>query len=434
MEDRRTDPNGAYRRTGDRGSAQRGGSVQRAGGIQRTGSAQRAGTGAGQTVRRRKKRSSGAKIAMAFLYVLVVIGGSAILATVGWTWACDLLALNKDPASAVITIPDTIFTQEERTDEEGNTETVSKADLDYVTDLLKEEGLIEYKFLFKLFGKFSHADTKIVPGTYELGTEMDYRALIVNMSSKSANRQEVDVTIPEGYNIDQIFALLEENSVSTVDKLRETAASYPYRWDFLQKIPLGDYHRLEGYLFPDTYTFYTGQDPVYVLNKMLNGFHAKMKSYYSRFETKTAEDGTEIPPEYSLHDIVNIASLIEKETDTEDRRNIASVIYNRLEHTENETAGLLQIDATLVYINGGKVPTEADKSIDSPYNTYLYTGLPAGPIANPGIESLLAAMDPASTKYYYYVLNPETGRHEFSKTYKEHQKLVEKYANYVPEE
>ncbi len=370
--------------------------------------------------RKRRKRSSGAKVATAILYVLMVIGVSAILATLGWTWACDLLALNKLPVSATITIPESVITQEWETDEDGSTQAVSRADLDYVTDQLKENGLIEYKFLFKLFARFSHADTKIVAGSYELDTEMDYRALVSNMSSNSASRQEVDVTIPEGYNLDQIFALLEENSVSTVDKLQDTAANYAYKWEFLQDIPLGDYHRLEGYLFPDTYTFYAGQDPIYVLNKLLNGFHTKMKEYYSSFEEEDAA--------YSLHDIVTIASLIEKETDGGDRENIASVIYNRLEHPQGETAGYLQIDATLVYINGGVSPTEADKLIDSPYNTYLYPGLPAGPISNPGMESLLAAMDPASTSYYYYVLNPETGEHVFSKTLAEHEKRVAEYA------
>jgi len=367
---------------------------------------------------KRRRRSSGAKVAGALLYILAVIGISAVLATLGWTWASDLLALNKPDHSATITVSDGLFTQSMEENSEGVAVPVSRVDLDKVTDMLKEEGLIEYKFLFKLFGWFSHADMKIVPGTYELDTQMDYRALVANMSSSSANRQVVDVTIPEGYNIDQIFELLEENSVSTVDKLRDTAANYAYRWSFLQDIPLGDYHRLEGYLFPDTYTFFTGQDPIYVLNKLLNGFHTKMKPYYSRF----GEEG------YSLHDIVTIASLIEKETDGQDRATIASVIYNRLAHPEAEPAGYLQIDATLVYINGGKIPTEADKSIDSPYNTYLYQGLPAGPISNPGFESLKAAMEPESTKYYYYVLNPETKLHEFSRTYAQHQKLVEEFS------
>jgi UPF0755 protein len=206
-----------------------------------------------------------------------------------------------------------------------------------------------------------------------------------------------------------------------VDKLQDMAANYAYKWSFLQDIPLGDYHRLEGYLFPDTYQFYAGEDAKTVLNKLLNGFHSKMKSYYDQF----TEDS-----EYSLHDIVIIASLIEKEASTnDDYADIASVIYNRLENPSAETVGYLQIDATLVYINGGNLPTEADKSIDSLYNTYLYKGLPAGPISNPGMKSLYAAMNPNSTKYYYYVLNPDTNAHEFSKTYAEHQKLVDKYAN-----
>ena len=370
--------------------------------------------------KKKRRRSSGAKAAAAFLYVLVVIGSAAVLATVGWTWANDLLALNKESAAIKITISEDYFVEVEETDEEGNAVTVTRADMDKITAQLKEAGVIQYEFLFKLFSWFSNADAKIVEGTYELDTDMDYRALVANMSSSSATRQTVDVTIKEGYTLDQIFEVLEENEVSTVEKLKDTAANYPYKWDFLQDIPLGDYRRLEGYLFPDTYTFYTGEDPVYVLNKMMNQFHKKMKEFYDLFETE------ENP--YSLHDIVTIASMIEKETAGGDQKTIASVIYNRLEHPAGETAGLLQIDATLVYINGGKVPTEADKAIDSPYNTYLYAGLPAGPISNPGMEALYAAIEPANTKYYYYVLNPETGLHEFSKTYAEHQKLVNKYA------
>ena len=120
----------------------------------------------------------------------------------------------------------------------------------------------------------------------------------------------------------------------------------------------------------------------------------------------------------TIHDIIIVASMIEKETDGTDRANIASVIYNRLKNTSGGTQGYLQIDATLAYINGGKVPTEADKSIDSPYNTYLYPGLPPGPIANPGLESIKAAMEPESTSYYYYTLGDDN-KHHFFNTYGE---------------
>ena len=353
-----------------------------------------------------KRRSAAARAAGALLYVLFVIGASAALATLGWVWACDLLGLNKEYASIEITITD-------------------DTQLDSIVDILEENGLIEYKFLFKLYARFSHAEDKIAAGTYQLDTEMDYHALVSNMGSSSATRQTTDVTIPEGYNIDQIFSLLEEKGVSTVEKLRDMAANWDYAFSWLRGIPLGDYHRLEGYLFPDTYTFEMGGNPKYVINKMLVNFDVKMDEYMSKYTGEEAQ--------YSLHDIVTIASLIEKETDgtnndeRNDYRSIASVIYNRLENPEAETAGFLQIDATLVYINGGRVPTEADKFIDSPYNTYLHQGLPAGPISNPGMMSLLAAMEPENTKYYYYVLNPETRQHEYSRTYAEHQALLGRY-------
>ena len=361
--------------------------------------------------RRKKQRSEKSRIAGAFLYALLVIACSAVLATLGWTWANDLLALNKEYASTIITIPADSITEVEETGEDGQVYTVSKADITAITDQLKEEGLIKYKFLFRLYAWFSSADEKVTAGTYELNTEMDYRALIVNMGSSSATRQTIDVTIPEGYTVDQIFQLLEEKGVSTVDALVDMAANWPYKWSFLQDIPLGDHRRLEGYLFPDTYTFYLGEDPKYILNKMLLRFDEKMSGYYDRF--------TEDSP-YTLHDIVILASLIEKETDGDDYKTIASVLYNRLENPAAETAGFLQVDAALVYVNGGHTPTLQDKEINSPYNTYLYKGLPAGPISNPGMASLYAALEPDSTGYYYYALNPETGKHEFSRTYDEH--------------
>ena len=349
-----------------------------------------------------RRRSAAARAAGALLYVLLVIGASGVLATLGWVWACDLLGLNKEYVSTEIVIND-------------------DTDFNTVVDTLEAEGLIEYKFLFKLYAWFSHAQDKISPGTYELDTEMDYHALVSSMGSSSAARKVTDITIPEGLTIDEVFELLDKRGVTSVDKLQDMAANWDYAFDWLQGIPLGDYHRLEGYLFPDTYKFELGENPKYVINKMLVNFDAKMDQYMAQLF------GEEAP--YSLHDIVTIASMIEKETDSTDYEVISSVIYNRLENPSAETVGYLQVDATLVYLNGGKVPTLADRTIDSPYNTYLYQGLPAGPISNPGMRSLLAAMNPDDTNYFFYVLNPETKRHEFSRTYAEHEALVNRYSS-----
>ena len=351
--------------------------------------------------KKKKRRSAGRTAALVLLYVAAVIGASILLACIGWTAAGDVLALNKPEKSITFTIAE-------------------NEDFNSVTDRLKDEGMIEYKFLFKLFASITHKKDEIIAGSYTLNTDMDYRALLAGMSANSANRAEVKVTIPEGYNTDQIFALLEEKGVSTVEKLREAAASHDYAFSFLQDIPLGDYRRLEGYLMPATYDFYINHDPIFAINKLLVHFDSQVKD---DFREKVAAS------DFNLREILTIASLIERETTGEDRTDIAAVIYNRLNNPGAGTQGYLQIDATLVYINGGKEPTEADKSIDSPYNTYMYKGLPPAPIANPGMESIIAAMNPSDSKDFYYALGDDN-THHFFKTYDPLQKFINSQERY----
>ena len=333
--------------------------------------------------RKKKRRSAGRTAALVLLYVAMVIGLSILLACIGWIAAGDVLALNKEYKEITFTI-----TPEE---EFGD-----------VADRLKDEGMIEYKVLFDLFASVTHKKDKLSPGTYTLNTDMDYRALLAGMQSNSANRSQVKIAIPEGYNIDQIFALLSEKGVATVKELKEAAADHDYAFSFLQDIPLGDYHRLEGYLMPDTYTFYTPHDPVLALNKLLVYFDSQVGD---DLRNRVEQSG------YSLREILTIASLIEREATSEDRTEISAVIHNRLKNQDGGTQGFLQIDATLFYINGGKEPTAADREIDSPYNTYKYKGLPPGPIANPGMESIVAALNPADSNNYYDALGDDEGHH-----------------------
>ena len=224
------------------------------------------------------------------------------------------------------------------------------------------------------------------------------------------------MTVAAVFTLSQTFELLQEKNVATVGELNDMAATHDYAFSFLADIPMGDANRLEGYLYPDTYNFYINQDPLYVINKLLQGFDARV----------TDEMREEIAAgDYDLHQILTIASLIEKETDGTDRAHIASVIYNRLENVSSSagTNGYLQIDATLAYLNGGNVPTSADRQIDSPYNTYLYPGLPPGPICSPGLASIQAAMDPDDTNDYYYVLGDD-GHHHFFQTYSQMQNFM----------
>ena len=357
-------------------------------------------SGNGKAAGRRRKRRRGLGAWGVVLYLLFVVGASALLAGVGWIWANDVLALNKAEHTAVVEI------------EEGDT-------VSDVANKLEEQGLIEYKLVFKLFcalthvsGKAGEEEAKITPGTYELNTDMDYRALISSMGSSSASRMTTTVTIPEGMTQAQIFALLEEKGVSTVESLEETAANYDFKFSFLKGVlPLGDAKRLEGYLFPDTYEFYMGEDPVSVLNKMILRFD----------EIFTDEMRADIEASgHTINDAVIIASMIEKETDGTDQKKIASVIYNRLDKPTAETAGYLNIDATILYATGG---TTVDLNADTPYNTRTHTGLPPTAIASPGTDALRAAVYPESTNYYFYALGDD-GKHAFFTTYQGQQDFI----------
>ena len=322
------------------------------------------------------------------VYLVVVVAISMVLAAVGWSMANDMLALNKTSTSATITVED-------------------ENDFGSVVDQLKTNNIIEHTVLFRLFAAVTGGDDEIAQGTYVVDSDMDYRALLNSLSSSSSNRKEVEVTITEGMTVQQIFQLLEEEGVSTVDKLNDMAANHDYAFSFLQDIPLGDPNRLEGYLFPDTYDFYMGEDARYVINKMLVNFDSRVND---DIRAQIEETG------YSIREILTIASMIEKETDGTDRANIASVIYNRLNNPGGGTAGYLNIDATIQYVlPEGEIVSEEDyHTVQSPYNTYENKGLPPGPIANPGMESIMAALNPNSTNYYYYALGDDGVHHFFS--------------------
>lgn len=346
------------------------------------------------------------------LWVVIVVASSAIFAGVGWMLANDLCAFNKEPLEVAVEIPEEWFTEKQVKQDDGTVVTESTVDMGKVADELKEKGLIEYKWFFRLFSVFYKSSQRINPGTYTLTTEMDYMALVRGMHS-TGSAETVDVTIPEGYSVQQIIDLLAEKGVGSAETLTEAAQNEVFDYPFVDNENLGNITRLEGYLYPDTYNFYVGGDVMLAFNSMLSNFNTKVyanEDFSALFEAS----------DYSFQEIITIASLIEKETDGTDRENIASVIYNRLENA-GETAYYLQIDAALVYAAGRQV-TQADyTTLDSLYNLYTHTGLPPTPIANPGIASIKAALQPADTDYYYYVLGAD-GKHVFSRTLSEHEK------------
>lgn len=346
------------------------------------------------------------------MYFVFIVCVSVILACLAWMAASDALALNQENFTAVVNLPSSIFETKtvDELDEDGNvigTKTVRSADISYVSDALKEAGLIQYQWLFEFFCRISHADQKVTPGNYELKSSFDYRALIQNMRAGSSATVTIDVTFPEGFTMEQIFRRLEEKEVCSYEDLMEAAANYKYNYSFLDSEAIGDPTRLEGFLFPDTYQFYVGMQASSAINKFLENFHYLWTA--DMLKQATARG-------LSVKQVVTLASLIEKEAavdienEMDDRALISSVIYNRLK--EGMTLG---IDASILYVfpEHEGAPTGEMLAFDSPYNTRLYTGLPPTPICSPSLASIKAALNPESTNYYFYALNTETGKHEF---------------------
>ena len=186
------------------------------------------------------------------------------------------------------------------------------------------------------------------------------------------------------------------------DELMDAAANHNFNYNFLADIPLGEASRLEGFLFPDTYEFYVGMQASSAINKFLETFYYKQTADMQKALANMGID---------IRTVVNMASLIEKEAANDDeRRTIASVIYNRL-----AAHSPLGIDASILYIHPDHegAPTGTMLDEDSPYNTRIYQGLPPTPIANPGLPSIYAVLNPEQTNYYYYALDEEAGQHRF---------------------
>ncbi len=368
--------------------------------------------------RPRRKKGEGffgiPNILVTGVWIALLVLISVTLGRIAWVCASEILAFGREDKTVTITIYETDT-------------------IDDITKKLVRNDLIQYPGLFKLYAQFAVDDGDIKPGIWDLNTKYDYHAL-VKMMSPSSSREVVKVMIPEGYTCRQIFALLEENKVCTVQDMESYASSGELNdyW-FLDGVARGERYCLEGFLFPDTYEFYQNDTPKNVLTKMLNRFDNQfdddmrgkiqtLNTHLTDLMRRNGKTQDYIDSHlFTVRDVVNVASMIEKETSSaQEGHTIASVIYNRL-FCWGTNPAYLNIDATIVYALEGKTNlTAEDLRVDSPYNTYTNIGLTPGPISNPGLSSLQAALEPSDTNYYFYVLDPTAGSHVFSTTQAEH--------------
>ena len=272
-----------------------------------------------------------------------------------------------------------------------------------VLNKLSEEDKIKNEFLVKLYLKIRGIKPEVLAGTYKLYKSMTLDEIITLLSNDSTIGK-IYITIPEGYTIDDIATELEENNICSSEDFINSVKNYDLP-AYVSNNPNKRYN-LEGFLFPDTYSFNENENADFVIKTMINRFEEVWQELVQSLNLSIADD--------EIEKIVNVASIIEKEAVVDSERSlISSVIYNRI-----AIEMPLQIDATVIYSYGYHIEKMYEKhlEIDSPYNTYMYYGLPIGPISNPGRASLMAALKPEKTDYLYYLLESEY-THYFTDNY-----------------
>ena len=365
------------------------------------------------------KNKKNKRIFRLFWLVAVLIIGSML----GMFAVCginDMLAVNRTEETTVkIEIPE-------------------NPDLDVVTAVLVQYNVIEEELFFKLFATVTKASDDFTQGTYEIATNKDYEAIINFLLSDSNRQDTVTVTIPEGLNVREIATTLKENgAISDVDKFLELCNSdqFDERFDFIKDIPDKQerYYKLEGYLYPDTYLFYRNQDPEDVISTFLNNFETR---YMDKQDVEGYDKSVEIDKmveesEHSLDEILIIASIIQAEAaNKDDMYYISSIIHNRLDADADMGVSNLGLDSTRFYPYRTKedVPEDVRDSYVSSYDTYDKAGLPAGEICNPGIDAILAALNPNDTDYYFFCHDSDGNAHYASDIY-EHNLNLEYYVD-----
>jgi UPF0755 protein len=279
-----------------------------------------------------------------------------------------------------------------------------------VASILAEKGVIRDARIFQLFARVAGGTGNLKAGTFKLSPSMTAAEVLRQLGEGGAPPDDIAVTIPEGFRLVQIVERLKAAGIiDNPERFKRLASGLTE--PFNPPFPLPR-KKLEGYLYPDTYRFLPKCGEEAVIQKLLENFD---RQFYSEHREEVERSG------HSLHEIVTIASLIEREAQIPaDRPKIAGVIENRLKQKKR-----LEIDATVIYALGHHVNRVfyKDLAVDSPYNTYRHAGLPPGPIASPGIASLEAALHPDRHPYLYYVAMPGGG-HVFAKTKAEHDKNV----------
>lgn len=296
--------------------------------------------------------------------------------------------------------------------------------VDEIIDLLADKGLIYSGSFCKLAAQlldYSGPDT-YPGGTYDLSPDMGLEGMLNLITSTGIQQGTVTLTFPEGYTVDQIVAKLSENNVASSEDLYAVlnGNALVEKYDFLSAITdrSDRYSIFEGYLYPDTYEFYIGEDPESVFDKFLKNFANRWTDEYDDNLSKLG---------MTVDEIITLASILEKEAyDAQQMPLIASILFNRIRST---SFAFINCDSTSTYLESIRPHVESDAQFEhltAAYDTYIKTGLPVGAICNPGADAISAAMHPESSDYYYF-LHASDGTMYVARTAAEHEANIRDY-------
>ena len=399
----------AGRPGGGRGSTDRG--VSKAGSGSRNGlkakNVGKKGTGKGANGKKKKGEDNTAlsSLVKAIIYITCVLVVSGLLGYFGISIGNDVFAFVKDDFEVSITMS------------EATT-------LDEAADILHEKGVINYPGIFKFYSKLRKKTWQPISGECKVSPSMSYDALFAAFQYQKPEATTVSITIPEGYTVDEIIDLfVNKYNIGTKEGFVDAIQNGEYDYWFVKELDNnakpGRKYRLEGYLYPDTYYFYSTASPTSVISKILDNFNVKMRQVLGKdWETTCAELCAK--RNMTFDEIVILASLIQMEAKYEyEYEDVSAVFTNRL-NNRSISNGLLQSDATIQYFldERNEDLTQDQLDTDNPYNTYLYPGLPPGPITNITINAINYAFYPSDAKYCYFIAHPD-GYTMFSVTYSE---------------
>lgn len=372
------------------------------------------------TAKTKKKKKSSSGVGSTYLFFIIVIAVSVVISVYAIFCMNDIFAITKTKSNVTVSYSQAIETSDD------------------AVDMLADKGLIKCKNFCKFFVKLrdNYIKSSKLGGPYEAGVyylngKMGLEGMLVTLQGDTASSETVTLTFPEGLTVPEIVNKLSENDVCDKTALLSVIQSTDFTYSLVTNLKASDSvpYRLEGFMFPDTYEFFINESAASTVRKFLENGDSKFTEKYKQRAEKMG---------YSTYQIITVASIIQKEAANDDQmKTIAGILYNRLDDTVNFPT--LGCQSTSDYITNKVAPNLSSTSSHTSeyYMTYYNTnssstvvGLPAGPICNPGMTAIQAALYPKETSAKFF-FHDTKGNMYTAKTYSEFKQKVKTYAPYL---